>query len=127
MLGKIRTVQQETRDKLVIINENGTADIADVYDRDHEKITADSITGDYTVPLADIKAYSSSRGIIYVYPSTQENIEDCQRLAALEKSIVLRQVTQYEKIIDPNDEKTDFTKIFLYILIVILVIVVAVK
>lgn len=127
MLSKLRQAPPESRDKLIIINENGTADIASVYDQDHEKITADSITGDYTVPLADLKAYSSSRGIIYVYPSTQENIEDCQRLAALEKSIVLRQVTQYEKIIDPNDEKTDFGKIFLYVLIVILVIVVAVK
>lgn len=126
MLSKLNKEFPDPRDKLIIINDNGTADIASVYDQDHERVMASSATGEYSVPLADLKAYAGSRGIIYTYPATHENIEDCQRLAELEKSIVLRQITQYEKP-DPMDSKLDFKQVFLYILIFILVIVVAVK
>lgn len=127
MFDKLKTEAPDVRDKLVIIDANGTADIANVYDKDHERVLGTSSTGEYSVPLADLKAYAGSRGIIYTYPATHENIEDCSRIAALERSVVLRQITQYEKPMDLEESKMDFMKLFPYILIFILVIVVAVK
>jgi hypothetical protein len=125
MFGKIKTTT-EPKEKLVIISDNGTADIANVYDIDHERIAGSSSTAEYSVPIADVKAYAGSRGIIYIYPATHENVEDTQRLAALEKSIVLQQVTHYVKP-DPEASKMTFMKLFPYILIFLLVIIVAVK
>lgn len=126
MLSKIKTDAPETKDRLIIMSDNGTADIASIYDQDHERVIASSATGEYTVPLADLRAYAGPRGIIYTYPATHQNIEDCQRLAELEKSIVLRQITQYEKP-ELSDSKLDFKQVFMYIIILILIIVVAVK
>jgi hypothetical protein len=123
-----KKTQEVAADRLVVMSENGTADIAIVTDTDDEKIKAASSGSDYIVPLGDLKAYANSRGLIYIYPATQDNIEDAKRLAQLEKSIVLKQITQYKTQLQHVDEdKMSFTKIFPYILIVLLLIVVMVK
>lgn len=85
------------RDKLVIFSDDGTADIATIYDQDHEKVYAESRTQDYSAPIADLKSFVGSNGRIYTLWAESEYIRDTQRLAALEKSTVLRQVTMFEK------------------------------
>lgn len=116
----------EATETLVVINDNGTADIATVLDKDHEKVRASSYTSNYVIPLSDLKAFASPNGIIYTYPSTHENIEDCQRLADLEKSIVLRQITQYERPVVEEPDKIDFMKYFKYGIFALVVIILAV-
>ena len=109
-------------DKLVILEDNGTADIATIYDQDDAKIYAESSTHDYAVPKGDCKVHVGSRGRIYVIGADSEYITDTKRLAALEKSIVLRQVTHFEREKIENVKKVDIKQIMLWCLIGVLVL-----
>ncbi|MMZ53481.1 hypothetical protein D1872_152700 [compost metagenome] len=93
---KQQVEEYEPQDVLVILQEDGTAAIAPVVETNEERIYARSMDGSYTVPKGDVKAYTGPRGRIFMYPTTVENVQDCQRLAALERSIVLRQITHFE-------------------------------
>lgn len=122
MLVGTKPEEPQKRDTLVIMSDDGTADIVTVKDISEDRING----GNYAIPTGDVKSYTGPRGRIFVYPSTFENIQDARRLAGLEKSIVLRQLTQYSPPEIP-DERRDITKLLPWIVIVILVIIVAVK
>lgn len=109
------------RDKLVVFNEDGTADIATVFDRDDNAIYAESPTLDYAVPIGDLKSFVSSFGRIYTLKADFDYIQDTVRLAALEKSIVLRHVTQFEKAA-PENNGLNIKQIMLYVLIGVLLL-----
>lgn len=109
-------------DKLVVIDENGTADIASVFDRDDQKIYAESSSHDYAVPMGDCKVHVGSIGRIYVLQADSDYVSDTQRLAALEKSIVLRQVTQFERERTNDKKGIDIKQIMLYALIGVLLL-----
>lgn len=120
MLNKL-SKDQVYNDKLVIIDQNGTADIANVYDTDDTKIYAESSSHDYNVPVGDCKAFVGSTGRVYVLQADSDYVNDTKRLAALEKSIVLRQVTQFEKVRE-SKKQIDIKQIMLYALIGILLL-----
>ena len=109
-------------DKLVVIEENGTADIASIYDIDDTRISADSSSHDYSVPLADVQAFVGPVGRIYVLNADSEYVSDTRRLAALEKSIVLRQVTHFEREKEDEKRRIDIKQIMLFALIAVLLL-----
>jgi hypothetical protein len=115
------------RDKLVILEEDGTADIATIYNTDDQSVYADSPSQDYAVPVGDLQAFVGPSGRIFVLRSDAEYVRDTQRLAALEKSIVLRQVTQFQKPPEPEGSGINIRSIMLYALIGVLLLAVIFK
>lgn len=87
----------EPQDLLIVVSDDDrTVSIAPVETIDGERVFASSaVDGRFSVPLGDVKAYTGTRGRIMLYGSTVENIQDTKRLAALERSIVLRQITHF--------------------------------
>lgn len=119
------TRRDESKDKVVVISANdGTAVIADVEDRDHERVIARSQHDSFSIPNGDLKSFTGENGRVYVYAASIENIEDSKRLAALEKSTVLKQITSYKD--DAGDQTIDLMKILMLVAIVVLGIIAAV-
>lgn len=89
--------EYEPQDLLVIVSDDDrTLRIAPVEEVDGEAVYASSaIDGRYSVPLADVQTYTGTRGRVYLTGYSLENIQDSQRLAMLERSIVLRQITHF--------------------------------
>lgn len=126
MISKLRRPDPD-RDRVVIIEDNGVADIATVFDSDDTAVYASSPAQEYAIPIADLKPYVGSGGRIYVLNAVSEYVKDTQRLAALEKSIVLRQITHFVK---PKEELTGGMRIkdiLVYGLIFILLLAVVFK
>lgn len=124
MIAKLKK-QIDTNDIVVIISDDGTADIASVYDTDDTAIYASSSLQDYAIPKSDAKSHVGARGRIYVVAADSDYISDTQRLAKLEQSIVLRQVTNFAGI--DQRKKIDIKQIMLYMLIGILLLAVVFK
>lgn len=110
------------RDRLVIIEENGVADIASVYDIDDQAIYAESSTQDYATPIADLKSFVGPSGRIYVLAADTEYVKYTKQLAELQKSIVLRQVTQFHKPPDEAAQGIRLKDILLYMMIAALIL-----
>lgn len=114
--------QEVYRDTLVIISTDGTADIVPVIDRNEERILGSGYDQEYAIPNGDVKSLTGPKGRIFVYPSTVENIADCQRIARLEKSTTLNKLTEYEEE-QPDDVKTfDLSKYISWFIILILIL-----
>lgn len=114
-------------DKLVILSDDGTADIANVYDRNDDSIFAESKNYDYAVPLADLKVHVGAIGRVYTLAADRDYIHDTIRLAALEKSIVLRHVTQFEKPQALDNGKMSIKQMLLFALVGVLLLAVIFK
>lgn len=111
------------KDRVVILEDTGQADIAVVYDSDDQAIYAASPTQEYAIPRTDIQAvYVSSGGRIFVIGAEPSYVRETERLAALEKSIVLRQITMYEDPPAQDDRRPDIGRIMTWILIAVLVL-----
>lgn len=85
---------EETRDILIIFdNDNKTSDIVDV-----DYITDGIITVDglYKVPIADCEVTVGQYGRNFFYRAPERSITEVERLAQLEKQLVLTQITAYE-------------------------------
>lgn len=125
MLGKLRKPIPD-RDRVVIIDENGTADIALIYQEDDISIYADSASQDYAIPLADLASFVGPHGRIYMLKAESDYVRDTKRLAALEKSIVLRHVTQF---VQAKEEASgiNIRQILVYALIGVLLLAVVFK
>lgn len=115
------------RDKIVVIDANGTADIATIFDRDDESLYAESATEDYAVPIADVTAHVGTSGRIYMLKADSDYVSDTKRLAALEKSIVLRQVTHFQKPAEPEGSGINIRTILMYALVGVLLLAVIFK
>jgi hypothetical protein len=129
MLGIKKEVSSPIRDVLVVMSSDGTADIAPIIEINEERILAAG-EGDveYAVPIGDAKLYIGRMGRIYSYPATDENVSDVKRIAALERSIVLKQITIFEKIGTAPQGKLPIGKILLVgAIVVIFIIIMAVK
>lgn len=87
----------EPEDVLIIFSDDGTADMAPIVSIDDERIFAESPQGNYAIPIGDAKSYVGRKGRIFLFPSTLENVLDCKRIAALERSTVLRSITHFEE------------------------------
>jgi hypothetical protein len=85
-----------TTDVLVVFSSNGTAEILNIADINEERILVYGEV-EYAIPLADLKVFMGRKGRIFTYNASEENIADTKRIAALERSTVLRQITMFEK------------------------------
>lgn len=110
------------RDRIVILESEGIADIAEVYDLDDQAVYASSPTQDYAVPVGDLKPFVGPSGRIYALCAESDYVRDTERLAALERSIVLRQITHYTKQSDEAKGGLRLRDILLYALIGVLVL-----
>lgn len=79
------------------------------------------VTGEYAIPVADCEITNSDEGRNFFYRAPAKSIEETQRLANLEKSMVLRHITEYKD--DPPEGQADLTKIMLIVTIIIAFIV----
>jgi hypothetical protein len=126
MLSKLRKPVPD-RDRIVIIDDSGSADIATVFDIDDQAIYAESPTQDYSIPIADVISYVGPSGRIYILKADADYVGDTQRLAALEKSIVLRQITHFSKPAEPEGSGINIRSILMYAMIGILLLAVVFK
>jgi hypothetical protein len=116
-----------TQDIMVIFSTDGTAEIAPIVEITEERVLAVGEV-EYAVPLGDLKVYIGRRGRIFSYKAIEENITDSKRLAALERSIVLRQITMFEKEARPTENKLPMGKMILIGAgIVLMIIILAVR
>lgn len=121
MLSKLRKPVPD-RDRLVIVEENGTADIATVYDIDDQAVYAASNVQDYAIPVGDLRSFVGPAGRIFLLAADPDYVRDTERLAALEKSTVLRQVTHFQKPQEEAGPGIKIRDILTYGLIFILVL-----
>lgn len=86
----------EPQDTLVIFKEDGTADVAAVMEINDERLFAESSASSYSVPVGEFKSYTGRKGRIFLVGADVESVSDYQRIAALERSTVLRQITHFQ-------------------------------
>lgn len=113
----------EPRDILVVTSTDGSAEIATIVNIDEERILGVAGGSEYAVPVGDAKAFTGRRGRIFIYPSTMENVMDCQRIAALERSVVLRQITHFEKERQIQPIKLPTGKIMIIVAVIVLMVI----
>ncbi|MMZ53859.1 hypothetical protein D1872_156640 [compost metagenome] len=114
----------EPEDVLIITKDDGTADIAPIVTINDERIYAESPQGNYAVPVGDARSFVGRKGRIFMYPSTVENVTDCQRIAALERSTVLRSITHFEDQQALPGKPLPLFKIMLGVAAVVLLIII---
>lgn len=116
MIGLFRR-EEESKDLLISIDPGtNTADVVPVTDVNHERVLGGTLDGaGYSIPIEDCKVYTGRKGRIFIHQAPTEIISETRRLAALEKSIVLQQITKYRE--KPIDDRIDVMK---YVLIGIL-------
>lgn len=127
MFGRSREVERPS-DILVVLSDQGTADIANVHEISDKSIVASSSEHEYTIPVGDVRQYvGGPSGRTLVYAASLDNVQDTQRLAELERSIVLRHITQFTKPDELQSKTISIRDILLYILIGILLLAVVFK
>lgn len=100
----------ETDDLLVIFDdENKTSVIERVSEIRGGAIY---VTGKHAVPLEDAEITNGIEGRIFFYRAPAQSIAETRRLAALEQSMVLSQITAYKPPTPPNS--MDWTKAMLF-------------
>lgn len=115
------------RDKVVILDSSGQADIAVITDEDEQAIYASSQIQDYAIPKGDIRAFVSPSGRIFCLAADADYVSDTVRLAALEQSIVLKHITHYQKPPAQEQGGIKIREILMYALIGILILAVIFK
>jgi hypothetical protein len=102
---------------LIVINDENQIDIAEVLEVSDQAVMGRSSDHDYNIPIGDVRQYvGGPTGRTFVYSSTIDNVQDTKRLAELEKSIVLRSITQYTQSEDPG-RSISWREILLYALV----------
>lgn len=91
---------ETSTDRLIVMDvDKRTADVVFIDDVNDQAVTS---TGRYKVPRADCDVFTSSEGLVYVLKSDTQYVSETQRLAALERSVVLSQITMYKPEEKPN-------------------------
>ena len=112
----------DTRHKLIIFNEDQrTCEVHPVTTVDEKSVIA---AGRHVVDKESCAIYSGENGLVYAYKAPAHIIAETQRLAKLEQSIVLQQITNYREPIKENPN-LDFTKWALFGLLFVAIIVAA--
>lgn len=113
----------DTEDLLVVFdNDNKTSSIERVSEiRDG----AIYVTGKHAVPIEDVEISNGMEGRIFFYRAPTQSIAETERLANLERSLVLNQITSYKPPVDPNG--MDIQKIFLMGLILVAFVVIGIS
>ena len=113
----------ETSDLLIVFDdENRTSDI--------NRVTAVSdgaviVAGHYKVPIGDCEITTGREGRNFFYRAPSQSIKETERLAKLEMSMVLEQVTAYRQPVPNNG--LDATKIVLFGLIFVAFVVLGIS
>ncbi|MFC4323691.1 hypothetical protein [Litchfieldia salsa] len=100
----------ETNDLLIVFDEDKrTSDIKQISEfKDGEVL----VIGHYNVPYEDCVITNSDEGRNFFYRAPTQSITETKRLAKLEQSIILSQITSYR---EPEDKSSiDMTKILLF-------------
>src|SRR5690625_1705428 len=109
-----------TNDLLIVFNEDSsTSDINYITEIDDESITVEGL---YQVPIIDCDITTGKSGRNFFYRAPQKSIQETERLAKLEHSIVLTQITSYEPPILPNS--IDWVKGLLFAMLFVAMIVI---
>lgn len=113
----------ETDDILIVFDdENKTSDIKRITEIKEGTIY---VTGQYAVPLLDCDITTGVEGRNFLYRAPSQSVRETQRLAQLEKSIVLNQITAYKKPIPPAS--MDWTKGLLFGLVFIAFVILGIS
>lgn len=109
----------ETDDLLIIFdNDNKTSKIERV---SYIKDGTIYVTGRHAIPEADTVMTNGDEGRVFFYKAPEQSIAETRRLAQLEKSMVLNQITAYKPPEQPNS--MDWTKVLLFGLVFVAFIV----
>lgn len=96
-LGKKQAAEEfedDLRDRLVVLDmEKRTSDIFYVTDVTDTHV---QVRGQKAIPVSDVEVFSSRDGRVYVQKADTLYIQETERLAALEQSIVLSKITHYK-------------------------------
>lgn len=98
--------QEYYEDRLVVIESDST--VCEIYDNvtiDEDSLNA-SGARDLKVPKADCIVKVSETGRVWIYNAPEQHVANTERLAALERSMVLKQLTMY-KPEDPQNPNSD--------------------
>lgn len=99
----------DTNDVLIVFDdEKKTSDIQRISEIRDNSIF---VHGHYNIPIEDCEITNSEEGRNFFYRAPTQSIIETRRLAHLEKSIVLRHITEYKPPQDQNG--TDITKMLL--------------
>ncbi|MGG5253524.1 hypothetical protein ACQYAD_08515 [Neobacillus sp. SM06] len=113
----------DTNDILVVFDdENKTSDIQRISEIREGTIY---VTGKYAIPLDDCEVTTGAEGRNFFYRAPSQSIFETQRLAVLEQSLVLNQITAYRPPILPTS--MDWTKGLLFALVFIAFIILLFK
>nr|WP_160155755.1 hypothetical protein [Geobacillus sp. TFV-3] len=111
-----------TNDILIVFDdEQKTSDIQRI---DEIRDGAVYVTGKYKVPIHDCEITTGQEGRHFFYRAPSRSVQETQRLAELEKCIVLRQITSYRP---PEPNQLDMTKILLFGLVFFAFIIVGIS
>lgn len=116
---KTDEIFSETNDILIIFDdEKKVSEIHRINEFTEESAI---VTGKHNVPIGDCEITNSNEGRHFFYRAPSQSIQETRRLAQLEKSIVLNQITNYR----PHDDepKGDIMKILLVATIMLAFIV----
>jgi hypothetical protein len=109
----------ETSDILIVFDdENKTSDIRRI---DEIREGTIYVTGKYAIPLEDCEITTGQEGRNFFYRAPSQSILETIRLAHLEQSIVLNQITAYRQPVPPA--AMDWTKGMLFGLVFVAFIV----
>lgn len=103
----------ETDDLIVIFdNDNRKSDIQRISEIREGTIY---VTGKYAIPLNDCEITTGPEGRIFFYRAPARSVIETERLAQLEKNLVLSQITAYRPPVPPAS--MDWTKGLLFALV----------
>jgi hypothetical protein len=109
----------ETSDLLIIFDdEKRTSDVMRVTGITEESVM---VEGYYKVPFQDCEITNGKEGRNFFYRAPSQSIRETERLARLEQSMVLSQITSYKPPVPPS--AMDWTKALLFGLVFIAFIV----
>lgn len=79
------------------------------------------VTGKHAVPMEDAVLTNGVEGRIFFYKAPEQSVSETRRLAQLEQSMVLNQITAYKPPAPPNS--MDWTKALLFGLVFVAFVV----
>ncbi|WP_313799089.1 hypothetical protein [Cytobacillus sp.] len=109
----------ETNDIVIVFDDDNKS--SDIQRIDEIREGVIYVTGKYAIPIDDCQITTGAEGRNFFYKAPADSVFETQRLAALEQSLVLTQITAYRPPMPPA--AMDWTKGLLFGLVFIAFIV----
>lgn len=109
----------ETNDVLIVFDDDNKS--SDIQRIDEIREGTIYVTSKYAIPIDDCQITTGAEGRNFFYKAPAESVFETQRLAALERTLVLTQITAYRPPMPPA--AMDWTKGLLFGLVFIAFIV----